>query len=530
MKISSVLTISIILIINQLSFAQSNTWQIEGKVLEKNNLPIPFANVFINNSSIGTSTDESGHFIIRVPNRFVKVEIVASFIGFEPIKKVFQKVVGGHNQVSLILANSIQLDEVKVFAKHDAEWRKKWKIFYNGLMGESEYLKSCQILNPEVIRLERAEDKKVIAKASEPIIIINKALGLKIRFNMEKFESDGDKTYYSGTKFFEKLDSTTIEIQTKWQKNQNRSYNYSFRNFLVSLAENKVQENGFEIFKIVQPKRMYFGRTTIANEIEKGALKPCRAEEICYFDKKTAEFVLISEYPLMVFVTNKYNPMKLFFDYPYYFSVVNVVNLKTYFSENGWLTRPNGLLIQEFWGREGFSNLLPENYLPPNKDKWVNSGDSLQVIVSKNEKIEQFPIKISAPKEVVFNRKSGIGLEEKDKNAAFVATDIHVKITDYDYRLTIFDLLRRIPGLVVANNQGTYQIYFRGNRTFTMETPINPALVFNGVFLDQEDMIMNILNTLSVSEIQDLGAIKYGNAAAYGARGANGVIVINTKK
>ncbi len=528
MKISEVFRFLFVLLLCYQAVAQGNSWKMEGKVLEKNNMPIPFANVFINNSSIGTSTDENGNFRLNIPNRMVKVELVVSFIGYESVKQLFQKNVNGYKNLTLVLSNSIQLNEVKVYAKHDAEWRKKWKIFYNGLMGESEYLKNCQILNPEVIHLERTQDKKVVAKAREPIIIVNKALGLKIRFNMEKFESDGDKTYYSGTKFFEKLDSVSVDLEKKWTKNQNTSYNYSFRNFLVSLAANKVTENGFEIFKIVQPKRMYFGRTTVASEIEKGALKPCTAEEICYYDKKTSEFVLISEYPLMVFVTNKYNPMKLFFDYPYYFSVVNVVNLKTYFSENGWLTRPNGLLIQEFWGREGFSNLLPENYLPKNKQ--LSLPDSLPLIQPKNELAEQSSLKIVPPKEVVFNRKTGIALEEKDKNMALVSADIHVKITEYDYRLTIFDLLRRIPGLVVANNQGTYQIYFRGTRTFTMDAPINPGLVYNGVFLDQEDMIMNILNTLSVSEIQDLGAIKYGNAAAYGARGANGVIVINTKK
>jgi hypothetical protein len=41
---------------------------------------------------------------------------------------------------------------------------------------------------------------------------------------------------------------------------------------------------------------------------------------------------------------------------------------------------------------------------------------------------------------------------------------------------------------------------------------------------------MNILNSLNVQDIKELGAIKYGNSAAFGSRGANGTIVITTKK
>jgi len=41
---------------------------------------------------------------------------------------------------------------------------------------------------------------------------------------------------------------------------------------------------------------------------------------------------------------------------------------------------------------------------------------------------------------------------------------------------------------------------------------------------------MNILNNLNVRDIKSLGAVKYGNSAAFGARGANGTLVIVTNK
>lgn len=91
MKFSSLISLLVVLLIHQRGFAQSATWQIEGRIMEKNNLPIPFANVFINNSSIGSSTNDDGYFRLLIPNRMTKVELVVSFIGYESVKRVFQK-------------------------------------------------------------------------------------------------------------------------------------------------------------------------------------------------------------------------------------------------------------------------------------------------------------------------------------------------------------------------------------------------------------------------------------------------------
>lgn len=545
----------ILFLLPTLLFAQNSSWQVSGKVIDKNKKNVPFANVYINNTSIGTTTDQNGNFSLRIPARFSKIDLVISFVGYETLKKTILQSEKKLQNLVFTLQTGIELKEVKVVAKHDNEWRKKWKVFNRGLLGESEFFKDCKILNPEVIVLTYDKKKKVVATAREPLIIQNDAFGLKIRFQMDKFESDGEKTYFSGLKYFEKITPASPQEQKIWERHKKKSYRDSFRNFLVALKDNKVEENGFAIFKVLLPKEMYFGKTTVNQEVKDGILKPCEAKEICMFDRETEEFVFYSEYPLMIFVTSRFNPIKLFTDYPYYYSIVNLVNFHATFGENGWLTKPNGILIQGYWGHEGFANMLPDDYFPEDFQRSDNSQDDIRAIASASmvEKTDEddetqidtptiitsksFKSDSIAPKEiiaqgVVYSSVPVGKIQEEKKEFAIVSNDITVKISESDQNLSVFDLLRRILGLMVINVQGQYQIHFRSTNTSLDGSggSLTPALFYDGNFIDDEDTVMNILNSLTVRDIKSLGAVKYGNSAAFGARGANGTIVIVTNK
>ena len=352
---------------------------------------------------------------------------------------------------------------------------------------------------------------------------------------MEKFESDGDKTFYAGYKFFENIDSSAATQQKKWARNKKRAYNDSFRNFLVSLTQKKLSTNGFAIFKVLKVKEMYYGRTTIASEIANGALAECTAEEICSYDAKTDEFFIHSDKSLMVFITNSYTPLRVFADYPNPYSIINLIHSYAAFTKNGWLSKPNGILIQGYWGREGFSNMLPEDYFPDNfhyeDSTFAMNENQIQAIAPKNFKPDAVSTNIVL-QDILYDKSPVAELKEEKKEFAIVSNDINVRISESDANLSIFDLLRRIPGLVVTNVLGSYQIHFRGTNTNLGGSggSITPALVLDGTFMDDEETVMNILNSLNVGDIKELGAVKYGNSAAFGSRGGNGTIVITTKK
>src|SRR6218665_1689281 len=109
-------------------------------------------------------------------------------------------------------------------------------------------------------------------------------------------------------------------------------------------------------------KTMYYGQTTVANEIKDGALIPVDATKICMYDKDSESFFIHSEFPLLVFVKKRFHLKPFFADYPYKYSEIVLPKAYAGFTENGWLSRPNGIVLKDYWGYEGFANLLPDDY------------------------------------------------------------------------------------------------------------------------------------------------------------------------
>jgi TonB-dependent starch-binding outer membrane protein SusC len=89
-------------------------------------------------------------------------------------------------------------------------------------------------------------------------------------------------------------------------------------------------------------------------------------------------------------------------------------------------------------------------------------------------------------------------------------------------------LAGRIPGVMVASNEGqpgsAANIIIRGNNSITQDN--SPLYVIDGFPIETPDN--NILNP---NDIESIDVLKDASATAiYGARGANGVIIITTKK
>jgi len=86
----------------------------------------------------------------------------------------------------------------------------------------------------------------------------------------------------------------------------------------------------------------------------------------------------------------------------------------------------------------------------------------------------------------------------------------------------IFDLLTgRFPGVTVDKNQSGGAIYIRGISSFSLS---NEALYV------VDDVIVETIEWVHPCEVRSIDVLKDGMAAIYGARGANGVVIIETKR
>lgn len=87
----------------------------------------------------------------------------------------------------------------------------------------------------------------------------------------------------------------------------------------------------------------------------------------------------------------------------------------------------------------------------------------------------------------------------------------------------------RVPGLqVIRRANGDYSLSIRG--TASLNASNDPLLVIDGMPIQMDNM-RNALAGLAPSDISRIDVLKDAGAAAiYGSRGANGVIVITTKR
>ncbi len=123
-------------------------------------------------------------------------------------------------------------------------------------------------------------------------------------------------------------------------------------------------------------------------------------------------------------------------------------------------------------------------------------------------------------------RYVGYGYERSDQITSAISS-INVQDLHRSNYANLAEYLQgRVPGVTVTrdpNNPFGYHIQIRGVHTFLSNT--EPLIVLNGIPLSSTD----ILQSINPNDIASVSIIKDGSAAIYGTRGANGVILINTR-
>ena len=209
--------------------------------------PIPTANVFIPHSTIGTSTDFKGRFVLEnIP--FGSYDIVVSIIGFESKSGNFtlSPKQAEKKFVFKLKEKTIALDQVTVIDKENRKWKKQFKEFKKHFLGESPNAKETEILNPFVLDFSKV-GQDLVASAVEPLVIENKSLGYRITYVLDQFRWDPIRKQlrYSGRPLFEELNPVNESEAIRWKEYRRRAYEGSKRHFLRSLQNGDLFELGY---------------------------------------------------------------------------------------------------------------------------------------------------------------------------------------------------------------------------------------------------------------------------------------------
>ena len=89
---------------------------------------------------------------------------------------------------------------------------------------------------------------------------------------------------------------------------------------------------------------------------------------------------------------------------------------------------------------------------------------------------------------------------------------------------TLADMIRGLPGVTVTGSDDNLRILVRGMGSFSNNDPL---FVINGSAVGLN--FAQIAASINPNEITSVSVLKGSDAAIYGTRGANGVILIRTK-
>ena len=92
--------------------------QLKGKITDLDNLPIPFVNIYIENSYVGTTSNAQGQYELAV-SRPGKYSIVFQFLGFKTQTKTVEIKEFPHILDITLLEENISLNEVVISSKEN---------------------------------------------------------------------------------------------------------------------------------------------------------------------------------------------------------------------------------------------------------------------------------------------------------------------------------------------------------------------------------------------------------------------------
>ncbi len=209
--------------------------------------PIPFANVYLEGTYQGESTNASGEFVFYLPTANRGMPLIISSIGYETAVVERPERTNGTRIRICLREKSYELEEVTV-SPDEMSRPEKWALFLEAFIGASRNARDCEVLNPDVVQLRWHEREQTLEGwADRPIRIHNRSLGYFIEYELDEFNyTEGRTQYYGHYRFQPDTTLSTKELrQTKRRRRQ--AYFGSRMHLIRSLFSGETYRSGYRL-------------------------------------------------------------------------------------------------------------------------------------------------------------------------------------------------------------------------------------------------------------------------------------------
>jgi hypothetical protein len=345
---------------------------IEGVVMDSLNNPVPYASVYLSKTTIGTFTDNAGHYSLTVPLNGA-YEMIASCVGYRSNSLIIHS--KDENQTINIKldVNPVYLKEIIVTSK-ERSYSRNYLRFLKLFLGETFNSQRCNILNPGDLRLHLDQQDNVLKGYSvKPLKIINRALGYTIIYDLTDFNFNLKTGFLQiiGNPYFQPLKGTTGQ-NTRWRRNRLIAYYGSRMHLLRSLFSDSPDNENFKIFDFAVDN--VAGKQPAIKEIPVNKLRlSYNKDSMNLFFDDTLRIIYTDSHPEL-------NSGFLGFEKKaYYSSLIFSDTLLVY--RNGYYVNPYSIIWEGDMGNERIADMLPFDFLPESVgvDQSSEAIDSSQI-------------------------------------------------------------------------------------------------------------------------------------------------------
>jgi hypothetical protein len=389
------LLLLLIIVFPVMVFAQSG--EITGKVRHAGTqVPVGQANVFLSNSTSGTSTRDDGTFTLSdlKPGQYT---LVVSIVGYDTYTR---SVLVGNQTVNLDIELTQSVTELhEIVITTPADWKKNYEQFVKDFIGTDDNAKYCTVINPHAVTLQYHKARQTLEAYTDDFLVVeNLALGYRVKFLLKSFSADriSGITSYEGERLFQELKGSKKQ-EEEWHKKRREAYYGSPMHFYRSLSSDKLKDEGFIMMKytrmlnpnrpqeqVIQQKIRFFNdgrhRDSINYWISMENLSkyyredldrtPMPAEQIVRTTNEQNVYVVnFTGFCLYVVYTPKreqtdfkdlYRPL----DMPNFQTSVVTLSRPYVFDANGVVFGESAPLYEGTWSKSKLSDLLPVDYVP----------------------------------------------------------------------------------------------------------------------------------------------------------------------
>jgi len=364
---------------------------ITGQLLDSNTKKgLEYATVYINGTTVGTTTDQNGFFTLKV--KTIPCQLIASHVSYET--KALPILLKDKKLSIYLEPKNILIQKVSVKSKNRRD--RNLKLFKDNFLGTDKWGENAILVNEEALHFkwdykqevangitfkadpesistittkEKGKNQTIIKRpyclkvtASEPLKIELPLLGFKLHVDLIDFSLEdpyslkGSISSFLGYYYFNNIAHENKSEEQKINKNRLLAYYNSAQHFLKSVYEKDIHKNGYRIFEEGRNPKNFekcYNEFFIDNNV---VVKNSKAY-VSGLNKKKLFVFFYSNYKGHPKDQNNHKGGRVIQSPIYFLNDTCVIN------SNGTIS-DNSIMFAPVIGNKKVGSLLPDNFTP----------------------------------------------------------------------------------------------------------------------------------------------------------------------